>query len=580
MRFPSVTTLLAQAREVSLRFPWTMAVGVFTAFAAIMASRHGASQDWLRVVAVAGLGLPLTVALTLLAEERHWAAQKSVALNLGGLALLVLFYKVWPDMGRKHEAIRYSQLSAGLHLLVAVLPFAGQQETNGFWQYNRRLFLGFLRAILFSEVLFLGLAIALVAVDKLFGVHVPSELYLRLYFVIMFVVNTAIFLAAVPLGLRELAGDTTYPRVLKVFAQYILTPLVFTYLIILLAYLIKIVLGGEWPSGWIGWLVSSVAIAGLLGFLLVHPLRHERGEGWIRSYTRLLFVGLIPAALVLLVAFWKRILPYGLTEPRLLGILLGIWLLVIAVSYTIRQDSGIRRIPVSLAALLLLTVYGPLSVTRLSVASQGRRLRALLGAHSQGQRNDEQASAALRFLLDHAASREIAAASSVPLPAINWDSLPEHASRRDEAATRILSAAGMRYVPEYRSSGERYFYLNAHARAPVPISGYDWMVRVSSRDTSPIPAGVDSVRVRFDSSSQVARFRVGSDTFSFDLQRLPIAAESTRSRYDVPPELLRLEMVSARRRARLALETVTGERTSGGRRINEWHGTLLLGKVE
>jgi hypothetical protein len=138
----------------------------------------------------------------------------------------------------------------------------------------------------------------------------------------------------------------------------------------------------------------------------------------------------------------------------------------------------------------------------------------------------------------------------------------------------------MRYVPEYRSSGERYFYLNAHGQAPVPISGYDWMVRVSSRDTSPIPAGVDSVRVRFDSPSQGVRVRVGSDTFAFDLRRLPIAAESTRSRYDVPPDLLRLEMMSGRRRARLALETVTGERTSGGPLITEWQGTLLLGKVE
>ena len=33
---------------------------------------------------------------------------------------------------------------------------------------------------------------------------------------------------------------------------------------------------------------------------------------------------------MLLVAFWKRILPYGLTEPRLLGVVLGLWLLGIA----------------------------------------------------------------------------------------------------------------------------------------------------------------------------------------------------------------------------------------------------------
>ena len=252
-----------------------MAAGIITATAGIIATTKSADEAWARLAMVAALGLPLTVALTLLAEERRWSRSVATAVNLAGVALLVLFYLVWPGPDRKYGSIRYFQFSAGLHLLVAFLPFAGQRETGAFWQYNRRLFLGFLRAYLFSQVLFVGLAIALGALDKLFGVDIPAELYWRTALVIAFVVNTAIFLAAVPLGLRELAGDTDYPRVLKVFSQYILTPLVFIYLLILIAYLVKIVAGGEWPSGWIGWLVTSVAVAGLLGFLLVHPLRDD-----------------------------------------------------------------------------------------------------------------------------------------------------------------------------------------------------------------------------------------------------------------------------------------------------------------
>ena len=37
----------------------------------------------------------------------------------------------------------------------AFLPWLGTPETNAFWQYNRRLFLGFLRAGVFSAVLFI-----------------------------------------------------------------------------------------------------------------------------------------------------------------------------------------------------------------------------------------------------------------------------------------------------------------------------------------------------------------------------------------------------------------------------------------
>src|SRR3954451_19734539 len=402
MRFPSVATLAERARAVIVRFPWTMAAGIAAAiFAIVGTTRHGHEEIWIRATATAALGLPLSVALTLFAEERDWARTRTAALNAMGFVLLGLFFWTWPGPEQKHEAIRYLQLSAGLHFLVAILPFAGQGESNAFWQYNRHLFLGFLRALVFSMVLFVGLAVARLALDKLFGVKVPGELYARMYFVIIFVINTAIFLAAVPSRLTELAGDASYPRVLKVFSQYILTPLVFIYLVILLAYLVKIVFGGEWPSGWIGWLVTSVAVAGLLGFLLVHPLRHDPEESWIRTYTRWLFIGLIPAAVVLLVAFWKRVLPYGLTELRLLGVLLGLWLLAIALSYSLRQEAGIRRIPVTLAALLLLTLYGPLSVTTLSVSSQGHRLAQLVASPGDRERNEQEASAALRFLLEH-----------------------------------------------------------------------------------------------------------------------------------------------------------------------------------
>src|SRR5919205_1040789 len=116
MRFPSIETLAQRTREILYRFPWTMAAGIAAAISAIIATTHQADKDWLRVTAVAGLGLALTVALTLFAEERRWNARQSALLNGAGISLLILFYIVWPGPDQKHESIRYFQLSAGLHL--------------------------------------------------------------------------------------------------------------------------------------------------------------------------------------------------------------------------------------------------------------------------------------------------------------------------------------------------------------------------------------------------------------------------------------------------------------------------------
>jgi hypothetical protein len=552
-----------------------------------MATTKFSDPAWARIAMVAALGLPLTVALTLFAEERGWPPARAAALNAGGVALLVLFYLVWAGPEWKYEAIRYFQLSAGLHLLVAFLPFLGQRETNGFWQYNRRLFLGILRAGVFSAVLYLGLVVALVALDKLFGVEVPNDLYGRLWLVIIFVVNTWIFLADVPRGLGQLVDDTSYPRVLKVFAQYILTPLVFIYLLLLLAYLVKIVVGGEWPSGWIGWLVTSVAVTGLLGFLLVHPLRNEAGEAWIRTYTRWLFIGLIPAAIVLLVAFWKRVLPYGLTELRLLGVLLGLWLLIMAVSYTLRQDAGIRRIPVTLAALLLLTLYGPLSVTSLSVASQGRRLARLVASRSseqtaQGRGDGREASAALRFLLEHGARRQVAAAIPGELPKMDWDSLPEHRELRERTATQILALAGVTYVSEHSSRRGGYVHLWARPDDLTPIQGYDWMLRITKGNKTPIAVGRDSVSLEFDSRAGVLLVSVATDSLVFDLARLAhtIADDPGAPPNNVSSERLRLEAIGRTRKAMLALEYLNGKRSANSVEVENWQGRLFLGKAD
>jgi hypothetical protein len=578
MRFPSIASLVEHAAAVLRRFPWTLLAGMVAAAAGIVASTAGEKDTWIRLTFVAALGLPLTLALSLLGEARHWGPGRRTVVLLGGIAGLVAFFLVWPGIEVAHEAIRYFLLSAALHLTVAFLPFLSAEESLAFWQYNRRLFLGFLRAVVFSGVLFVGIVIALGALDKLFGVHVAPQTYFRIWLIVAFVVNTWIFLAAVPPNLAELARDTEYPRALKVFAQYVLTPLVFTYLVILLAYLIKIVAGGEWPSGWIGWLVASVSVTGLLGFLLVHPLRGDPNEGWIRTYARWLFVGLVPSALMLLVAFWKRIVPYGLTEPRVLGLVLGLWLLAIALLFTARPGTSIRTIPITLAGLLLLTLYGPVSLTAVSISSQGRRLAGLLRVAHPTYVDTREASAALGFLIDRRAGDEIAAGMGYPLPPIVWKSIPRRGGAKDSLGARIMALAGLEYVPDYdsRAPGAWFQFSN---NDPVPVAGFDWVIPASGGGTVTRVAGPDSVAVISQFGSGVVRVRVGDDTLQFDLRPLARGAAGSipgvgRRTSAMPP----IEAVAGTRRGALAVNQLNGRRSGDSVLVDFWSGWVLVGR--
>ena len=579
MRFPSLALLGERAAAVARRFPWTLLAGTIAAGAAVY-SVDGVGKDrWIRLGFVAALGLPLTIALTLLAERRRWSPALHKLVPALGLLALGGFYAVWPGIDQKHEAIRYFQLSAVVHLAVAFLPLMGMRDSLGFWQYNRRLFLGFLRSGVFSGVLFVGVAIALAALDKLFGVDIDDDIYVRIWFVMALVVNTWIFLSVVPEDLDALADDTEYPKALKVFAQYILTPLVFVYLLLLLAYLVKLVAGGEWPSGWIGWLVTSVAVTGLLGFLLVHPLRADPEETWIRTYARWLFIGLIPSAIMLLVALWKRIDPYGLTEPRTLGLLLGAWLLGLAITFTIRPGLGIRYIPTSLAVLLLVTLYGPQSLTGVSVASQRNRMRDNLRTAETSDTAAAQASAALRFLMEHRDDRAISAAIGQEVSPIPWDSVRRRGAPVDSVGTSIMALAGARYVPEYQTPSEDgTFYLGSDQSTPVSVSGFDWTVPVNSGDTAGKTAGGEPVGVRFDTTTGTALILVGTDTVRLAL--LPVVGrvvDSIPAGRALRADLLQVESAPGERRARLMLHGAGGRRSRDSLVIRHWSGTLLIG---
>src|SRR5262245_12050334 len=195
---PSVRAAAAGARRVAIRFPFVMLAALIAAGVASAMSGAGRHEEALEAALVASaLGLPLFTALAL-AAERTGSRQFSLLLGLLGVATLVALAAAWPHWTGAVRVRRWAQLSIGFHLLVAFLPYLDGREPNGFWQYNRALFLRFLGAALHSTVLFLGLAGALLAIDKLLGVHVHTNAYRRLWSLVAFVFNTWFFLGGVP----------------------------------------------------------------------------------------------------------------------------------------------------------------------------------------------------------------------------------------------------------------------------------------------------------------------------------------------------------------------------------------------
>ncbi len=379
MRFPAIGDVVSAALHSARRFPFVLAVAAVATYSAIELEKHpGGEQDYTRLLATATLGLPLLFALTLVAERRVRSAAIQWLLPAAGVGVLLAFWSAFPHWSPALQWLRYAQLSVAFHLLVAFLPYLGFDEPNGFWQYNKALFLRILTAALYSAVLYVGLAVALLALDKLLGIKLPGGSYAKLWFVIVFMFNTWFFLAGVPDDFAALEARTDYPAGLRILTQYVLIPIVTVYLVILTLELGKVFLTRVWPSGWIGYLVTSAAGVGMLSWLLVYPLETRERYAWVKTFTKGFYIALMPSIVMLWMALWKRVAEYGITEPRYFPIVFSIWLAAIALYYTTSRSRNIKVIPASLCALALLTFAGPWSAYSVSRSSQLNRLGDLL----------------------------------------------------------------------------------------------------------------------------------------------------------------------------------------------------------
>lgn len=385
MRFPSLTEMRQATLGTIERFPLTLVAAVATTVMLWLAIDE---VEWLEMghVFAVVLGIPLSIAIALFAERR---GSRSLYLILSAvmIALLVVYMIVAvaaPEDARD-EIYRFGLFMLAAHFGVSFAGFLGGGSLLGFWEFNKTLFLRALQALLFSGVLFGGLAVAMLAIDQLLlrGETIKPEAYLKLFVTIGSIFTTLFTLAGTPhIAEAEERAERPYPKGLQLFAQNLLLPLVVLYLAILYVYAGKILITWEWPQGWIGWLVLSFSVVGILALLLLYPLARQGSQAWIARFTRWFYVVVLPLIGLLFAAIMRRLTEYGITENRYFVVLLACWLAGIALYFLLSRKKDIRIIPISLCAAAILSSLGPWSAFAVSTRSQLGRFERMM------ERND------------------------------------------------------------------------------------------------------------------------------------------------------------------------------------------------
>lgn len=482
LRFPSLHHMAHEASRTAARFPLTLMAAIACALLqnGLLHEKHPFDEPYLRLLEVTTLCLPLTLAGTLLAARLR--LPRLIAAALVGFAPPLMLYTLYGSGSDDTQlAVRALQLSLAAHLLVAVAPYL-RHDAPGFWEFNKRLFLRFFLALLYTGSLYIGLILAIKGTSLLFDIKFSTEIYFDLGAWMLFVFNTWFFLGGVPSTreeLSELDGSFTFPSGLKKFVQYVLMPLTTIYLLLLYLYVVKIAVVQEWPKGTIVYLVSGVSCLGLFTMLLLFPLADRAGTSWVRVASRAFLGLMIPLLVLLELAIWLRVRDYGITEVRYFTIVLGLWTAFVCVGYLTKVARSPRFIPLSLLIVTLATLGGPIGAAAVAGRSQMARLKAYFSKYDMLGADDVAHASAELAKMSADDMREVTSIVSYLHSFHDRQALahvlPAAANYPGDGAAvqKILASVGLSYVVDGPYRNHFIVSLNDHD-VVLPLTGYDY----------------------------------------------------------------------------------------------------------
>jgi len=374
-----ILKIINSAVDTIKRFYLPILASIFSSFLVILLIESDFSEETILKLSyllhVSILSIPVFIGVTILGEQQKLSTVLKLGLNFLFLLLLVLYYFLLPEEFSNKVVYRGILLTIAIHLIVSYLPFLKKGEHYNFWEYNRRIFERVIITAVYSIVVYGGISIAMVASDQLFNLNIPEEIYFEYWILVVGIFATILFLAGFPKNFNNENLETTYPVGLKIFAQFILLPLVTIYFLILYGYIAKILITWEIPQGLTSYLVIIFSIVGIFALLLIYPVQYSTKSKWIRVYSKIFYWAILPLIGLLLISIFKRINQYGITENRYFILALGLWLAGISIYLLINKLENIKIIPISLSIIALLTAFGPWGAFNVSKMSQLRIIK-------------------------------------------------------------------------------------------------------------------------------------------------------------------------------------------------------------
>ncbi|MCL6217165.1 DUF4153 domain-containing protein [Zunongwangia pacifica] len=405
-------------------------------------------------------------------------SNKSVSWAIRVLALLglLLYYISFPDY-ENSTSITYTRwfiLLISGHILIFFAPFTSRWNKLDYWNYLQRIIIAISRSVVFSGIIYLGLSLALLAIENLFSINIRDEIYGDLFVICLGIINTFIYLSDFPTAIHH-TQQLYYSKALDVLIKYILIPIVLLYLVIVYAYSLKILITWELPQGWVSYLITILSVAGFIIHIIIEPIREKHPDLIVNKFYPFFYFSLFPLFILLFVAIFTRVLEYNFTENRYFLLIIALWILGISIYILISKKKRLSIIVISFFILCILSISGPWNAFKISTNAQSKELLSLIEKTKKSNLSRQEVDRFLNI------SRYLKERNELYLIDDDLGFKTNYITSAYNSGSLILdSIYGEKNYSKSINSNTNYFYLqNINKRREIDISDYEKFVEIS-----------------------------------------------------------------------------------------------------
>ena len=226
--------------------------------------------------------------------------------------------------------------------------------------------------LLVSAILYMAVLAIVVSFIYIFGIDAPDKIYKYIALFIWYVLAPQICCTFVRQNEDEVSEP---PKILQIILNFILSPAVIIYTVILYTYFAKIVFEWDLPKGGVAWMVMGFITVALVGKAAQSILSKRYYDWFYRHFTLIA----IPPLILFWVGSIYRIRLYSFTESRFYLMVAGVLMTLFVLMLFWKRTRKYQLMALIFGAAIILYTYIPgISAKHIGLHCQKQRLTEII----------------------------------------------------------------------------------------------------------------------------------------------------------------------------------------------------------